>query len=228
MISVERHSLKWTRYGPHALLLRFAEQAGERAFNVGQALVRQLQSTPPPGLVEVTPAFVSVLLEFDPAVVPDPAQLAAGLVASLERATIDSGAAPKPVEIPVVYDGPDLGRVAAHTKLSAAEVAARHIAPLYRVHLLGFAPGFAYLQGLDPRLHTPRRDTPRARVPAGSVAIGGEHTGVYPLPTAGGWNLIGRSPLVFFVAERAAQAGTAPEAFLLKPGDAVRFVPWNR
>jgi inhibitor of KinA len=123
------------------------------------------------------------------------------------------------VEIPVCYGGefgPDLDYVASHAGMSTHEVIERHMRPLYRVHLIGFLPGFPYLGGLDPRLATPRRDTPRTAVPAGSVGIGGMQTGVYPLESPGGWHLIGRSPAVIFDSTR-----TPPTR--LAPGDVVRF-----
>ena len=124
-----------------------------------------------------------------------------------------------PIEIPVCYGsdfGPDLDALAAHTKLDVREVIARHTGAEYRVAMLGFMPGFPYLLGLDPGLHTPRRSTPRTRVPAGSVAIGGAQTGIYPRELPGGWQLIGRTPLQLFDAKRAPPA-------LLRPGQYVRF-----
>jgi KipI family sensor histidine kinase inhibitor len=123
------------------------------------------------------------------------------------------------VEIPMCYGGkfgPDLAAVAAHTGLSEAEVIRRHSAGSYRVFLLGFVPGFAYLGGLDPQLATPRRETPRARVEPGSVGIAGTQTGVYPLAAPGGWQIIGRTPLSLFRPQE-----TPPT--LLHPGDRVRF-----
>ncbi|MEO7241401.1 MAG: 5-oxoprolinase subunit PxpB [Variovorax sp.] len=124
------------------------------------------------------------------------------------------------VEIPVHYGGeagPDLAHVAAHTGLAIAEVVRRHAAGDYTVFMLGFLPGFAFMGGLAPELATPRRAEPRTQVPAGSVGIGGEQTGIYPMPSPGGWQLIGRTALSLFDAE--AEAPT-----LLRPGDSVRFV----
>lgn len=126
----------------------------------------------------------------------------------------------KVVEIPVCYGGrhgPDLADVAAHTGLSPREVARRHAAGEYVVYFVGFQPGFAYLGGLVPELATPRRREPRLAVPAGSVGIGGEQTGIYPLVSPGGWQLIGRTPLELF--DPSAESPT-----LLRPGDRVRFV----
>jgi KipI family sensor histidine kinase inhibitor len=123
----------------------------------------------------------------------------------------------KMVEVPVRYDGPDLAAVAQLTGMALDEVVARHAAPTYVVAFLGFSPGFAYLVGGDPALEVPRRDDPRERVPAGSVALAGPYSGVYPRASPGGWQLLGRTELTFFDAGRAAPA-------LLVPGDRVRFV----
>jgi KipI family sensor histidine kinase inhibitor len=124
------------------------------------------------------------------------------------------------VEIPVCYGGefgPDLDAVAAHASISVDEVIDRHLRANYDVAMLGFMPGFPYLRGLDATLHTPRLATPRTRVPAGSVAIGGAQTGIYPRELPGGWRIIGRTPLVLFDPARDVPA-------LLWPGQKVRFV----
>ncbi len=120
-------------------------------------------------------------------------------------------------EIPVRYDGEDLHELASLHGLSVEEAIARHLAPLYSVAFLGFAPGFAYLLGLDPCLATPRRVRPRTRVPAGSVAIGDAFTGIYSVASPGGWHLLGRTESVLFDPERRPAA-------LLAAGDRVRFV----
>lgn len=124
------------------------------------------------------------------------------------------------VEVPVHYGGeagPDLAEVAAHHGLAPRELVRLHSEAAYRVFFLGFLPGFAYLEGLPPALHTPRRATPRTAVPAGSVGIGGAQTGIYPSASPGGWQLIGRTSLPLFDA--GAEAPT-----LLQPGDRLRFV----
>jgi 5-oxoprolinase (ATP-hydrolysing) subunit B len=118
--------------------------------------------------------------------------------------------------VPVRYDGPDLADVAERTGLSVDDVIARHTAPSYVVYLVGFVPGFAYLGDLDPALAIPRRPTPRPRVPAGSVAIAGRQTAVYPLDTPGGWHLIGRTSVVMFDPQRDPPSRLAA-------GDTVRF-----
>jgi len=147
--------------------------------------------------------------------------LAVAVQAVLDGTAAAAAPAPRTVEIPVCYaaaHAPDLAVVAAQAGLPASEVIARHCAPLYRVAMLGFAPGFPYLIGLDPALHTPRRADPRTQVPAGAVAIGGGQTGIYPRALPGGWQIIGRTPQVLF------DPGRQP-ASLLQAGDGVRFRP---
>lgn len=213
--------LRVVPYGPNALLIRFAAEPGEPAFQRCQALVRHLDQAPLPGLLELTPAFTTLLLEFEPGSLPSATDLRTHLDPCLRPDPATHSFPTPPIhEIPVVYDGPDLRRVADHSGLSIREVCERHAAPTYTVHMLGFCPGFSYLHGLDPILHTPRLPTPRPRVNPGSVAIGGSHAGVYPLPTAGGWNLIGRTDLAIV---NLTDASKSP--FLLSIGDSVRFLP---
>jgi KipI family sensor histidine kinase inhibitor len=141
---------------------------------------------------------------------------------ALERLLVPGDAAPAAagplVEIPVVYDGPDLADVAAATGMSVADVIALHSSAVYAAAFLGFTPGWAYLVGLDPRLHLPRRSTPRTAVPGGSVAIASEFTGVYPTNSPGGWHLLGHTEERMFDPDR-------PKAALVMAGDRVRFVP---
>jgi KipI family sensor histidine kinase inhibitor len=127
----------------------------------------------------------------------------------------DTGVSPRTVEIQAVYDGPDLAAVALVAGVSDDDVARIHAAGAYEVETMGFAPGFAYLTGVDRRLHLPRRTTPRPRVPAGSIALAGGFTGVYPFDSPGGWHLIGRVIGVRMFSEDGA---------LLRLGDRVRFV----
>ncbi len=172
-------------------------------------------------VLEVVPTYRSLLVLHDPLRVPRD-----GLVERIRALAAELAAAPAPgvrrvVRIPTCYGGahgPDLDEVARLAGLDAAEVVRRHAAPTYLVHFLGFTPGFPYLGGLDPRLATPRRDAPRARVAAGSVAIGGAQTGIYPVESPGGWRVLGRTPLRLFDPRR-------PRPFLLSPGDGLRFVP---
>ena len=201
--------MKIEPYGPNAVLITFADKLGDEAFARGRALARAVEQNPPPGLVEYVPAFTTILLEFENSV-PD--------LSFLEHAR--EGAVPEKTslkEIPIIYDGPDLQRVADHNQLTIAQVCQRHAAVIYKVYMLGFSPGFPYLGDLDPRLHTPRLPSPRTRVPAGSVAIGGQHTGIYPSETPGGWNIIGHTSVKLF--------DPAQMTFFLHPSDRVKFVP---
>ncbi|MFE7527478.1 5-oxoprolinase subunit PxpB [Kitasatospora sp. NPDC057542] len=130
-----------------------------------------------------------------------------------------AGAAPGPlVEVPTVYDGADLAEVAALWAVSEDAAVRIHTEPEYVVAFCGFAPGFGYLTGLPARYEVPRRATPRSSVPAGSVALAGPYTGVYPHPSPGGWQLIGRTALTLWDADRVPPA-------LLAPGTRVRFTP---
>ncbi len=178
---------------------------------------RRLMEDPLKGLAEWIPAFGSLLLRFDgerPARKELEAWMASGFPVERRKSL------GRTVEIPVRYDGEDLGNVAERLGLSRAEVIRRHVGGKYRVQCLGFSPGFPYLSGLDPVLQVPRRDSPRARVPAGSVAMGGRHAGIYTVPSPGGWNLLGRTTRRIFDpgAERME------DRFLLGVGDQVRFV----
>lgn len=138
------------------------------------------------------------------------------LVGATEPADL-SAVAGREVEVPVVYDGPDLDAVARHCGLEPDEVVRRHVASRWTVAFAGFAPGFAYLSGGDPRLEVPRLERPRPRVEAGSVGLAGRFSGVYPRPSPGGWRLIGRTDAPLWDLDRDDPA-------LLHPGDLVRFV----
>ena len=212
--------MTWSRYGPNAWLLRFADRVGDEAFRRGTAILKEVERQPPPGLLEAVPAFTTLLLEFDPAKQIDESALLPELSARFEAALTETLPAAPVKEIPVTYKGPDLEHVARLHELSIEEVCRLHREPIYKVYMLGFAPGFPYLGDLNPRLHTPRLASPRARVTAGSVAIGGEHTGIYSIESPGGWNLIGHTPLRLFDPSR----GDGEAMFLLQRGDRVKFV----
>lgn len=185
-----------------------------------RALVSELERHPLRGLVDIVPAFASVTVFYDIAQIASLERLRADLAALTARAgTAVVSSAGRRFELPVVYGGeygPDLEALAAQTGIPAAEVIALHTQPDYLVHAIGFTPGFPYLGGLPPQLRAPRRITPRPQVAAGSVAIGGAQTGVYPLASPGGWNIIGRTPVRLFDPARSEPA-------LLRPGDRVKF-----
>ncbi|MHC1725810.1 MAG: 5-oxoprolinase subunit PxpB [Syntrophobacteraceae bacterium] len=181
-----------------------------------------LQSAPFAGILDLNPTYRSLFIQYDP------------WVCSFERLVqyvedclqsgieLDSAAAAVK-EVPVCYGatcGPDLEEVAAFHGFGTEEVIRLHCTPLYRVYMIGFLPGFAYLGGLDERLHTPRKKDPRKKVAAGSVGIADQQTGIYPIDSPGGWQLIGRTPLKLFKLAREAP-------FLIQAGDFVRFRPIN-
>jgi KipI family sensor histidine kinase inhibitor len=173
-----------------------------------------LRELDPPGVVELVPAYRTVLIVADPGQAEVLDELAARLP-SLELPPAETVAG-ETVEIPVSYHGEDLPEVADLTGLDAEEVVRRHTAPEYTVAFLGFSPGFPYLVGLDPALEVPRRDTPRTSIPAGSVGLAGNQTGIYPTTSPGGWQLIGRTSVTLFDPARDPPA-------LLAPGSHVRF-----
>lgn len=214
--------LRISSFGPTALVVDFAEEVDAESLARCRGLLNSLDSQPLEGLRDVTPAYCSLLLEFDEATD------VAGQRAKLEE--LLKSARPRPreeaalFEIPVCYNGPDLEEFARRNTLSVSNVIELHSAVTYSVFLIGFSPGFPYLGPLDSRLHAPRLDTPRPRVPAGSVAVGGEHTGIYSIASPGGWWLIGTTELQIFSPAKARDAGSA-EAFLLRQGDLVKFQP---
>lgn len=214
--------------GESALLVDFGDSLGDAANAWALALTAELDRAPPPGLRDLVPASRSLTLHFDPLQMCPQAgdarpveQLCRLIGERLAGLDARGPVRAREVEIPVSYGGSageDLAALAAAHGFTEAELVARHCAPLYRVDMLGFLPGFAYLRGLDPALHTPRRSAPRDRVPAGSLAIGGGYTAVYPVSSPGGWHLIGQTPVVLFDP-------TADPPTLLRPGDRVRFRP---
>lgn len=212
-----------------ALLLRFGDGIDATINARVHAAAHALRAVNLPGIIDIAPAYATLLVRFD-AFVRGGEALSEAITRALCRrfrgsdeltAAVPGNPAAQRVEIPVCYDGEfgqDLEAVAEYARLSHGEVIARHTAAEYTVAMLGFAPGFPYLLGLDAALHVPRRADPRTRVPAGSVAIGGAQTGIYPRPGPGGWRIIGRTGAVLFDPLRTSPA-------LLLPGDRVRFQP---
>ena len=223
VLNIDR--MEWQFYGRDAVLIRFAERIGDEAFGRSRALIQELESRPPPGMVEFAPAFTTLLLEFDPEAELEIADMMPELLNRLQQAATKEVPPATLHEIPLVYNGPDLERVAQTNHLTIETVCRLHSDPEYKVYFLGFAPGFPYLGDLDTRLRTPRLASPRLRVPPGSVAIGGEHTGIYPLETPGGWNIIGHTAVSLFDLSRKEDHEDEANVFLLRPGDRVKFIP---
>lgn len=214
--------------GDEALLVDFGPVIHRDVNRRVHALAHRLEAStggegdglPPGWLVELVPAYSSLLIRYDPEVIRYP-QLSEAVERLARLPDDEEQARPRLVDILVRYggdDGPDLHCVARHVGLDADEVIRRHCEPIYVVYMLGFTPGFCYLGDLDGRLAIPRRNTPRLRVPAGAVAIGGSQTGIYSLDSPGGWHWIGRTDVALWDLQR-------DPPFLLRPGDEVRFVP---
>lgn len=199
------------------LYKRFGSPSGtlDRAVNAEvQALAKALLAAPLPGVTDLIPAYTTLYVEFDPA------RVRASEVKTWLRAFEHppQPALGRTVELPTRYDGPDLEAVAERTGLSPGEVIARHASRLYHVYAVGFTPGLAFMGEVDPALQLPRRSAPRVRVPAGSVAVAGPQTTVYPVASPGGWHLLGRT--LEPVYDPHAEA-----PLRLAAGDTVRFIP---
>ncbi len=209
--------------GDCAAYIEFSEKLDLEVNAVVQRLALAVHGRSAPWIRDVVPALGGLALHFDPDhpdAYGDALHAAANLIADcLKEGLPDADDVLRTVEVPVCYEAqyaPDIEEVAKKAGVPAEEVARRHAAGEYRVLMIGFAPGHAYMGGLDAKLAVPRRATPRAMVPAGSVAIANEQTVVYPYAISGGWNVIGRTPLKVFDAARQ-------EPSLFAPGDRVRF-----
>lgn len=215
-------TLRWV--SEHHLEIAFGHAISTEVQERVHAACESLRDAGLAGLVDLTPAYATVLLEFGCAA-SDSNGIEARVLDALRNSTNPrSTTSARLIEIPVCYDpelGADLEAVATHHKLAVEELIRLHSSAAYTVGFVGFMPGFAYLHGLPRELATPRLESPRARVPAGSVGIAGDQTGVYPSATPGGWQLIGRTPLRMFDPARNKPS-------LLAMSDRVRFVPISR
>jgi len=216
--------------GDSAVIVRVREQiedAPEETLNEVLRTFQQLRSTTVPGVIELAPAYTSVAVFFDPVDVAKASGTASDifdwLATRIGAATVlkprgSRRSALRTVEIPVCYDpefAPDLDEVARHAQISIEQVVELHSGADYRVACIGFVPGFPFMAGLPKKIATPRRSNPRKEIPPGAVGIGGAQTGIYPLRSPGGWNLIGRTPLKLFDP-------TKDPPVLLRAGDRVR------
>jgi len=219
--------------GDSALVLRLREQfedAPDETLDEVLRVFQLLRRVVIPGVIELAPAYTSVAVFFDPSAIAKSSGKPDDVfdwLASRIRGILAAGAyrgrktrfRSRNVEIPVCYDpefAPDIDDVVRHTRIPTTEIVNLHTVAEYRVACIGFVPGFTFLAGLPKNLATPRRDVPRTEIPPGSVGIGGAQTGIYPLRSPGGWNLIGRTPLKLFDP-------TKDPPTLLSPGDRVCF-----
>ena len=209
--------------GDSALVVEFEDRIDPVVNARTVAFADAVQAAAISGVRDVVPSYRSVAIYFDP-LRTDYDKLMSTLEAEAARPAVDARAGRAPIRIPVCYGGdfgPDLPQVAAFAKMSEEEVISVHAAATYRVFMVGFVAGFAYMGTVDERIAMPRHSTPRVRVPLGTVGIAGVQTGIYPAETPGGWQLIGRTPVKPFDASRA-------EPFLMKAGDSVQFYPVAR
>lgn len=206
-----------------AVIIAFEQILDERINHWVAHIANQLNAEPFSGFIELVPAYASLAVYFNPVITR---KLGKSIVDFLyeklskllkDNHLIEHHFNNNVVEIPVIYDGEDLSYVCNQTGLSKNELIKLHTEPLYRVYMLGFLPGFAYLGGMNKRLAVPRRDSPRLKVAAGSVGVAGEQTGVYPVESPGGWQLIGQTAIELFSTSEI-------QVSLLKQGDYVRFI----
>ena len=213
-------NIKLFAEGDSSLLIVFGNEINPAINARIAATVRMMRQQKIEGIVDVIPAFASLLINYNPQVISF-----GSLKLRMEKLlTMDVGAeksARRVYEIPVCYGGeygPDIETIASHASLSVEEVIRIHSEPSYLIYMLGFLPGFCYLGGLDERIHTPRLANPRLAIPAGSVGIGGSQTGIYPMDSPGGWQLMGKTPVRTYDPDRAVP-------ILVNAGDYIHFYP---
>ena len=213
-------NIKILTAGDASLLIEFGKEISPEINAKITAVVQLMKEQHIEGVVDIIPAFCSLLINYDPRVISyDDITKRMKRILKID---IKAGEAKKRVfEIPVCYGGkygPDLAFIAEHAGLSEEEVIKIHSSRDYLIYMLGFLPGFCYLVGLDERIHTPRLANPRLKINAGSVGIGGSQTGIYPLDSPGGWQLMGMTPVKTYDPDREVP-------ILLSAGDYIRFVP---
>lgn len=214
--------------GDHAITIDFGSMIDLTIHTCVMAVFRHFQKNPVNGVLDIIPAYSTVTLVYDPLAVKKYARHAtayaaieAMILAILPQVSIDNTSNVNHVRIPVCYDlslGPDLEVLTAMHRLQVEELIHIHCSGTYRVFMLGFLPGFAYMGSVDDRIVTPRLQEPRTHVPAGSVGIAGKQTGIYPVASPGGWQLIGQTPLCLYDPSKEKPC-------LLAPGDEVVFYP---
>ncbi|MEP0807155.1 MAG: 5-oxoprolinase subunit PxpB [Chloroflexota bacterium] len=205
--------------GDSAMLVQWGNDMDFKVNQRVHALANLIEASPMDGVIETVPAYATLLVHYDPLLVSF-AKVRDFLREKLSQAEAAAARSPKRVEVPVRYGGErgvDLETVARHLRLRVEEVIRLHSDRTYTVFMMGFTPGFPYMGKLDDALVVPRLETPRTRVPAGTVAIAGWQTGIYPLDSPGGWRLIGWTPLTLFDPR-------SDSPFLFAPGDQVKFV----
>ncbi len=204
--------------GDTSLTVEFGNEISESIYARIHAFGIALSDSKIPGMIETVPTYRSVTVHYDPEVIryEELVEKLQSLLGQLDQIQIPPS---QVLEIPVLYGGemgPDLDFVAEHAGMTSEEVVKIHTSTEYLIYMLGFTPGFTYLGGMDERIATPRLKTPRVKIPAGSVGIAGSQTGVYPIDSPGGWQLIGQTPVHMYDADRA-------EPILPKAGQYIKF-----
>ena len=214
-----QNKIKLLTAGDSSILLQFGNTIDPAINRKIAATVQLMREQHINGVTDVIPAFCSLLINYDPRVISY--EQIKRRMEALVKIDVSAGNTRKRVfEIPVCYGGeygPDIQNIADHAGLSVEEVIQIHTSRDYLIYMLGFLPGFTYLGGLDERIHTPRLANPRIRIPAGSVGIGGSQTGIYPMDSPGGWQLMGMTPVKTYDPDREVP-------ILVEAGDYIRFV----
>ncbi len=206
--------------GDSSVLVQFGEEMDLAINQRVHALANLVEVSSTPGFIETVPSYATLLVGYDPLIISF-TQVRDFLREKMSQAEEAVARKPKQVGVPVRYGGEygiDLESVARHLRLQVEDVIRIHSQKTYTVYMMGFTPGFPYMGKLDDALVMPRLETPRVRVPAGTVAIAGSQTGIYPIASPGGWRLIGWTPLTLFDPH-------ADAPFLFAPGDEVKFIP---
>ncbi len=220
MLKKQLEDIKILPEGDSAILIEFPKIISPEVNRKITSLTYLLKEQHIEGVMDMIPAFCSLLIHYDPRVITYGKLLSR--VNEIMKLNLDTKSKIKKIyEIPVCYGGeygPDLEFVAKNAQISVEEVIKIHSSKDYLIYMLGFLPGFSYLGGLDERIHTPRLPDPRIKISAGSVGIGGAQTGIYPLESPGGWQLLGKTPIKTYNPDREIP-------ILFEVGDYIRFVP---
>lgn len=209
--------------GDTSLAIVFDQEISVRINEQIRSLDEEILQAKIPGVYETVPTYCSLTVHYDPLTIRYH-ELEEKILAIMAVSHHAKKSKPKVIEIPVCYGGefgPDLDIVAKHSGLSPEEVIKIHTSGEYLIYMLGFTPGFSYMGGMDERLATPRHTEPRVLIPAGSVGIAGMQTGIYPIDSPGGWQLIGQTPVVLYDSQR-------PQPILLDAGMYVKFYPIDK